>query len=172
METLDIGHGLGNFVKRVTEIKPDELAVPPFYIAGWPKVVGDIHVSVRKFGFCYRVKDINGRLVRLYKWFCLGFLIAPSFSFSIKENGTIEINTDNSIGPMYSYVSREVAFLNTLRRANTLLLFNQLEDKALPKVIKKVERDLRNNQEVIELVKKALEPFIPQIVADVLEGQN
>jgi len=171
MKTLDISHSLGNFVKRVTEIKPDELAVPPFYIAGWPKAVGDIRVSVRKFGFCYRVRKINERLVRLYKWFCLGFLITPSFRFCIRENGEIEVNEYESTGK-YAEGIGAPNLIYTLNRANTLLLFNQLKDKALPKVIKKVERDLRNNQEVIELVKKALEPFIPQIVADVLEGQN
>ncbi len=160
--TLDISSGLGDFFQKVRKVEIEELKVPDFYISGWPRAVGRIDIRLRKPGIVYRWRSINGTLYKITRWFCTGFY---GFKFSILDTGEIYINSTDA-----AYLSRETPYrsTNNTSRAVCLMLFDQFKSRALPKIIAKVERDSRYNQKAVEAVKKALEPFIPQIVADQL----
>lgn len=169
MESIDLSRGLAEFLDKIRGFKSEPLIVPDFYIAEWPQAVGNIEIRLRKPRIFYKVWPINNILFKLTRWFCVGLY---GFRFSIVKDGSICIESANSINGSHSssVESNNVSRYNTdnQRRANCLILFDQLKDRALPKIIAKVERNSRHNQEVVTAVKKALEPFIPQIVADKL----
>ena len=162
-QVLDISPGLDDFLRRVKKIEIEELKMPEFYISGWPSRVDGVEITVRGLGFYFRVQAINDNLFKLYRSLCLGIV---GYRLGINGDGTIVIRTSSN----YCYRSKKLGCVSTDKgeRINALVLFNQLKDRGLPKIIKKVERDARYNSEVVEAVKKALEPFIPQIVADKL----
>ncbi|MDO8496759.1 MAG: hypothetical protein Q7S43_04910 [bacterium] len=162
-EVLDISHGLRGFLQKVGKIEIEELVVPEFYIGGWPSRVGSVSTRIRIPGFYSRIiETTNSNIFKMYKWFFLGIF---GFNLTIKKDGSISIRTFD-----YDYISKSKHDHRTdlIGRVNTLMLFNQLKDIGLPRIIKKVERDARYHAETVEAVKKALEPFIPQIVADKL----
>ncbi len=140
---------------------------PPFYISGWPGSVGEVTVRIRRPGFYFRIRPLNNKLFKLARRLCTGL---HGFKFNIMRDGTIRIELFDR-----RYFSRDYSdkiigsyHTDTDDRANALFLFNMLKDTALPAIVRKVERDTRYNQEVVDAVKEALRPFVPQIVADEL----
>lgn len=162
-ETLDISSNIKNHLDKLNQILIEQLQVPDFYIAGWPAQVGSVWVKLRKPGFLPEIKKISDRHFRLGRIFCTGF---ESLMFYIDRTGAIEIGTFYKV-----YWSRKYKYHSDPeleRKATALLLFQHLKDRALPKIISKVERDTKKNAEAVAAVRKALEPFMPQIVADEL----
>ncbi len=162
-EILDISHGLKGFLQKVGKVEFEELVVPEFYIGGWPSRVGIVSIRIRIPGFYSRIQEIRGNIFKMYKWFFLGIL---GFNLTIRRDGSLEIRSFGD--DIYVSKSNPDWSSDLIGRANALILFNQLKDSALPRIIKKVERDARYHAETVMAVKKALEPFIPQIVADKL----
>jgi hypothetical protein len=162
MESIDLSRGLAEFLNKIRGFEPEQLVVPDFYIAEWPQSVGDINIRLRKPRIFHKVSSLNDVLLKLTRYFCVGLY---GFQFSILKNGAIKIESANSL----NFSKNNGTFSgDSEHRVNCLILFDQLKDEALPKIIAKVGRNSKHNQEVVAAVKKALEPFIPQIVADKL----
>lgn len=160
---IDISKGIEEHLSKIREIRVENLRVPPFYVAGWPEEISLISVRIRRPCLYMNVRKVSDKLFRLRRWFCIGFY---GYKFFILRGGYIAI--ESADGTYYSSDIKNSVDTDDGQRANALLLFNQLKNRALPKIVKKVEKDARHNQEVIEAVRKALEPFLPQIVADEL----
>lgn len=165
-ELLNVNRGLEEHISKLRAVQIEKLDIPRFYIGSWPKNIGVIRVSVRKIGLFFKIRAIPDRssVFRLSRSFCWGL---GGFLLKIYDDGEIEIRTANRRYFSSENISNlEYYSIGMADRGTCLLLFNHLKDSALPKIVRKVERDARYNAEAVEAVKKALEPFLPQLVAD------
>lgn len=154
MKRLKNSDKLKGFLEKVSELNIEEIELPEFYIPNWPKEA-EVRVSLGRREFLLPVKTKETELYKLKKK-------KKGISFRISSDGSIEMDIR---GDYREYTSNSYI---TSRRICVLILFYQFEEEIYERVIEELKTDRGEHHQVVELVKKAFDPFKPFLVADKL----
>lgn len=159
MATIDL-KDLGIFAENLAELQIKEVEVPQnVKIPNWPKAAGYVKIKLGKKDYIYPTKAKETGMLHLIRK-------RHRVSFLIKEDGTFQVDFCGIGSPTCSGTFES----NNLERVRALVLFHQFKEELLPKIIQKLKADLGNHNQVVAMVEKALEPFVPFLVADQLSS--
>lgn len=158
-KTIEI---ISDFMENLASLDIQSVEVPYLYIPNWPKEV-TIIIKLFKKKFMLPVKDKATNLFTQKK-------IRRNLTFTIYETGEMEFNFDRWYEQgchVYCSATRDNYSINE-KRIIFLLILRQFQKEVFSKTIKAISLKMEEHNEIIEKAKKALEPFMPFIVADAL----
>ena len=151
---------LGIFAENLAELQIKAVEVPQnIKIPNWPKEAGAIRIKLGKRDYIYPTKASETGMLCLTKK-------RHRVSFRVREDGTFRVDFWGFRAPMYSGTFEN----NNIERIRALELFHQFKEEILLKIIQKLKADLGNHNQVVAMVEKAIEPFVPFLVADQLSS--
>lgn len=158
MATIDL-KDLEIFAENLAELQIKAVEVPQnIKIPNWPEAAGKVEIKLGKRDCLYPVQtDETGMLRFVGKRYRL--------TFFVNQNGTFGFLVGTFI---QSYKNTNGYY--SLNRIRAIVLFHQFKEELLPKVIQKLKADLGNHNQVVTMVEKAIEPFVPFLVADQLSS--
>lgn len=164
MENKESLEGIKEFLKNLAGLQISETDIPEFRILNWPKEI-EVEIKLGKKEFLLPAEDPETKMLIFQKE--TGML-----TFKIKSTGHIIMEISkwyyNKRLILRSYDYCGDAKYDHLNRIGLLILLRQFQNEIFPQVIKKIEEKSLEHNQVMESAKKALEPFIPSIVADKL----
>lgn len=169
MKEVNLGD-LGVFAEALTEIEIKKVDVPSFLrIPNWPFAAGGVALNLGERECIVPVKSDNTSMLRLEQDTReVNFVLHQTglFSFRLVKfapnffgKGKHEADSDT-----YNTDSDHV---NTRIRA--VVLFHQFQEEICTKLIEKLKADIPEHDKTMEMVEKAMAPFIPFLVADALD---
>ena len=157
---------LGIFAENIVELQIKEVEVPTrIKIPNWPEAVSDIKIRLGKRDCLYPIPTNETGMLRLVRK-------RRRLTFFLRQNGTFGfwVGPAAIFDPDYiSYISTDTGY-PSLHRIQVLVLFHQFKQEIFLKIIQKLKADLGNHNQVIAMVEKAIEPFVPFLVADQLSN--
>lgn len=153
---------ISDFIKNLDSLDIYSIEIPPLYIPNWPK---EAKIIIKLFNkkFMLPIRDKKTNLFTQKK-------IRRNLIFKIYETGEMEFNFDrwyDRVYHIYYSANRDDRGKNETRII-FLLILRQFQKEVFSKIIEAISLKMEEHNEIIEKAKKALEPFMPFIVADAL----
>jgi hypothetical protein len=150
---------LGRFMENLTELQIKAVEVPKgLKIPNWPKAAGDVRIKLGRRSCLYPIEISKSGMLRLATK-------RLRLTFCVKADGTFSFWS--SALEAYYNGSDDYGNLNRMR---ALVLFHQFKGEILLNILVKLKAGLGDHNQVVAMVEKALEPFVPFVVADQLSS--
>jgi hypothetical protein len=150
---------IGIFAENLAELQIKAVEVPKsIKIPNWPKAAGHVRIKLGTRGYLYPIQTGETGMWRLVSK-------CRRLTFSVGQNGTFGFFV-GTFEPCYEGTDD----YSSLQRIRALVLFHQFKEEILLKIIQKLKADLGNHNQVVAMVEKAIEPFVPFWVADQLSS--
>ncbi|MBI2120715.1 MAG: hypothetical protein HYT94_03785 [Parcubacteria group bacterium] len=169
MKEINLGD-LGVFVEALEELKIKTPDVPKnLKIPNWPEAAGAVTISLGRRECVFPTQSVHTAMFRMDKE---TFMV----TFNLRKNGTFAFRLMVFVPNFfkgehledYSHHSTETDSYYDLYRMQALVLFHQFQEEICAKLIEKLKADLPEHDRTMEMVEKAMAPFIPFLVADTL----
>ena len=150
---------LRSFLEKISELQIKEINVPEnLKIPNWPKSVGTATIYLGKRNYLYPVyTEQSGMLCFITK--------RQKIIFDIFADGTWRFRINGFGSPdfyMCTYTDKN------LTRVRALFLLHQFKEEIFSKLLEILKDCAPEHNNIVSMVEKALEPFIPSIVAEQL----
>lgn len=158
MTTTDL-KDLDIFAENLAELQIKEVEVPQnIKIPNWPKAVDYMRISLGKRYCLYPIRTNKTGMLRLVrKRYRLTFLVWQDGMFGFYVG-------------IFDKEYKGTGGYNNLDRIQALMLFHQFKEEIFLKIIQNLKADLGNHNQVVAMIEKAIEPFVPFLVADQLSS--